>query len=238
MILDRVTITGADDNVAPEDLVELHKDFPFVEFGFLFSPQRQGTPRYPSDAWLNRYLHIADDNQTPLSAHLCGEHVRNLIDGKYVNCFFKPYFSRIQLNMIERMFVELNLDQLILNTVEQYPYCDVILQSKRGFERGTEIVRLNDAWSHPHYHILYDASGGKGIPIKKFPAPHPELFCGYAGGLGPDNLEDKLKELAEVAGNATVWVDMESGVRDKQDKFVVQRVRDCLGIASTYVNEL
>ena len=32
-ILDRVTITGADDSVRPTDLLELSREFPFVEWG-------------------------------------------------------------------------------------------------------------------------------------------------------------------------------------------------------------
>ena len=42
MILERVTITGADHDVRPQELVDLWKEFPFVEFGILFSPRQQG----------------------------------------------------------------------------------------------------------------------------------------------------------------------------------------------------
>lgn len=52
MILDKVSITGADDSVNPKDLVELSEEFPFVEWAILLSKSRMRSNRYPSLNWM------------------------------------------------------------------------------------------------------------------------------------------------------------------------------------------
>ena len=54
MNLTKVTITGADDSVRVEDLLEINERFPFVEFGILVSKRTggQAVPRFPSAEWM------------------------------------------------------------------------------------------------------------------------------------------------------------------------------------------
>ncbi|MEI7997808.1 MAG: hypothetical protein WCH01_23235, partial [Methylococcaceae bacterium] len=43
------TLTGVDEKTSLMQIAELSERFPFVEWGFLYSPKRQGNPgRYPS----------------------------------------------------------------------------------------------------------------------------------------------------------------------------------------------
>ena len=58
---------------------------------------------------------------------------------------------------------------------------------------------------------LFDSSGGRGLP-GKWRAPI-EIPCGYAGGLGPDNIEKELISISKVAGDEFIWIDMESKIR-------------------------
>src|SRR5437867_3256069 len=101
MILDRVTITGADDSIHPTDLVALSKEFPYAEWGILFSGSRQGSPRYPTLAWISD-LWKASGYGLQLSAHLCGKWVRELVlDANFSWRREDQYFDmfkRIQLN--------------------------------------------------------------------------------------------------------------------------------------------
>lgn len=53
-----VTITGADDNTNHSDMINISKDFPFVEWGILFSSSRQGSERYPSIEWVNELMNV------------------------------------------------------------------------------------------------------------------------------------------------------------------------------------
>ena len=61
-MLTRVTITGADDAVDPGALVALSAEFPFVEWGILFSKSREGEARYPSAEWAARIGRLFDEN--------------------------------------------------------------------------------------------------------------------------------------------------------------------------------
>jgi hypothetical protein len=45
--IDKVTITGADNNTPISDLFVLQKQFPFVEWAILLSQSKAGTDRYP-----------------------------------------------------------------------------------------------------------------------------------------------------------------------------------------------
>ena len=67
---------------------------------------------------------------------------------------------------------------------------------------------------------LFDRSAGTGAVPDSWPAhPGHSRFVGYAGGLRPDNLAGLLPLLG--AGGGPYWVDMESGVRDAEDRFDV-----------------
>lgn len=52
-MLERVTITGADDSTDISQLVELSQEFPFVEWGILVSRRSEGGPRFPSREWID-----------------------------------------------------------------------------------------------------------------------------------------------------------------------------------------
>ncbi len=75
MILDKVTVTGADDSINPDELEKLSEEFPFTEWAILFSKSQEKSPRFPSKKWVEKL--IARDNiaQMSLSAHLCGKWV-------------------------------------------------------------------------------------------------------------------------------------------------------------------
>ena len=51
MSLELVSLTGADDHVAPEALAALSAQYPFVEWAILYFPEKDGTPRNPSAPW-------------------------------------------------------------------------------------------------------------------------------------------------------------------------------------------
>jgi phosphoribosylanthranilate isomerase len=60
---------------------------------------------------------------------------------------------------------------------------------------------------------LFDVSFGTGAAAREWPPlADSQPFCGYAGGLGPDNVHARLAR-APVAPGVRYWIDMESGVR-------------------------
>ena len=57
--------------------------------------------------------------------------------------------------------------------------------------------------------VLHDASCGLGIEITSLPAPSENIPCGYAGGIGPENI-DKILQMVrnlEQPGEKKVWID-------------------------------
>jgi hypothetical protein len=60
---------------------------------------------------------------------------------------------------------------------------------------------------------LFDVSFGTGAAPRDWPPlSSSQPFCGFSGGLGPDNVRARLA-YAPVAPGVAYWIDMESGVR-------------------------
>ena len=76
-------------------------------------------------------------------------------------------------------------------------------------------------------HILFDASGGRGILTENIQRPITGLFCGYVGGLNPQNCQEFLTKLNDQLVVGTTWIDMESGA-----SLILIRLKTC----SKYVN--
>ena len=209
----RVTISGADDAVDPDALAILSADFPFVEWGILLSPKREGTPRYPTRSWVDR---LVARHNCGLAAHLCGQYTRDAEVGKFPWPIWHRGFSRVQINGWEK------LTRGIRDAVSDLRLPPIILQV-RSEEQLAAICdeKLNTS-------ILYDPSGGTGRRTEAWPAIPSHVLgfgFGYAGGICPENVEEVLAEIG--AQRMPYWIDMESGVR-RDDQFDLYRVRDVL----------
>ncbi|MCX6796027.1 MAG: hypothetical protein NTW06_00845, partial [Candidatus Falkowbacteria bacterium] len=97
-----VTVTGADDSVAPGELISIAEYYPFVEFGILLAKKQQGNNRFPSRGWLEELYVLWQHKKIALSGHLCGRLARDLCLGN--SNFFEDFgyiwemFDRFQLN--------------------------------------------------------------------------------------------------------------------------------------------
>ncbi|MEM7003727.1 MAG: hypothetical protein AAF529_23280 [Pseudomonadota bacterium] len=215
------TLTGADDSVHPSDLLKLSERFRRVEFGILFSESRTGQPRYPTAEWVWWLLDHSD--QLQLSAHLCGKSLTRYASNadKYWNQVLHGGFKRIQLNMNwQRM--DASVRRCISMRIWENPQIQYIVQYNQA---------NHDAFKYfadaPNVAILFDASGGRGTEIGRLPRPIPGYFCGYAGGLSPQNIDQKVRELESVVGPGATWLDMETGVRTKE-RFDLNKARAVL----------
>ena len=79
---------------------------------------------------------------------------------------------------------------------------------------------------------LFDASGGRGIEPFRWPVSPVSIRFGFAGGIGPDNLVEVLRDIGPR--EAPFWIDMESGVRT-DDRFDLAKVRAVLEAAKPFV---
>lgn len=226
-MIDRVTITGADDATDPRHLLELSQEFPFVEWGVLLS-RNNNRERFPSHAWIERLLDLEANNDCIKTAgHLCGSWVRELIKG--VPSYFDEHrhpLRRLQLNY--------GWDQggdflPILPRGTQY----IIQLGDEYREDKIQFVRQGLAAGHD-LSVLFDRSGGRGELPTEWPQAIPGVYCGYAGGLGPDTLEAQLPLIEKAANGQAVWIDMENNVRTKF-RFDLTKVRQALNICRPHV---
>lgn len=224
----RVTITGADDNVDIRDMLYLSILFPFVEWGILFSnaSDRIGTPRYPTEAWIKSLERIADKEWVKLSAHVCGSLSRSIVSGMGDMGWYDKWgkmFGRMQINGwpkpgergAESSFHYARHLRLNANT-HKLRY---ILQAREASD-----LPLVAAEAYGWADVLYDPSGGRGVDAGVWPQGPTVTRCGYAGGIGPHNIDSVLDSLPE----GWAWIDMESGVRDEQNRLDLRKVRTVL----------
>ena len=230
MNLDRVTITGIDDSTDPKALIDLTLEFPFVEWGILFSKQHQGKPRWASYDWINNFLKVKGDMEIKLSAHLCGKWVKEFVTSG-VNSFAveNPIIwdtvQRVQLNFHATRFHPIaNFGDVIANDGKSYIF------QYDGVNALLDFVK-----SKTKAYPLFDISGGNGILPTSWPKPERE-YTGYAGGLSPDNIQEQLEKIKSVTGDSRIWIDMETRVRSDDDRILdLNKVRKCLEISSKYI---
>lgn len=217
MKLTTVTITGADERTDPGRLLALTKRFPFVEWGILLSASSEGRrPRFPVREWMRDLCSADMDAELRLSGHLCGAWVRDLCDGG--NSFIaeaadlRHVFDRLQLNFHAET-----------HRIQAEPFVAALLSLLNGgFNLGEEFIFQIDDVNDRAMGIaalglikavpLFDLSGGAGVLPSTWPVAKTAR-AGYAGGLSPENVVGQLRAIEAVAGDAEIWIDVETHVR-------------------------
>lgn len=247
-MLDRVTLTGADDSVDPTELVRLFQEFPFVEWGILVhhtTLSGKSSPRFPSVAWIKRLQTLAADTSLALSLHICGRWVRRLLLGdNQIPTELLAAFDRIQLNF--------HAENTPCNPEEFHAAC-VEFGSRQfifqidGSGGNEHLENLLDETDRTGNRVdavpLFDVSGGAGIVPGEWPPPEFMVndrgyeYYGYAGGLGPDNVLHELARIRQVSGDCRIWLDMETRLRSAGDQHfdlakcrsVLEQLAPCIG---------
>lgn len=207
MLPSSITFTGVDEQTdvcAMLDLVELYP----IEWGVLFSPSRQGNDqRYPSLPWIQEF--VLKHGAGKLSAHLCGGYTMAVMDGhalpNEIDQLVSTQFDRVQFNGASRMAE---------NRIKEWSNARGLEPIMQCPEKFPEYGGVGIAW-------LLDGSGGKGIKRGKWPYPRTGLRVGFAGGLGPDNVEETVERVGNFG--CIYWLDMESGVRDANNRFSLEK---------------
>ncbi len=236
MKINKVTITGADDNVDINELTMLSVHYPFVEWGILFSKSREGTDRYPTIQWIDNFSDLCLMNNHQVSAHLCGAYMKSLLsdadDVNYFDIDFFGTFNRVQINCnFSKQEVDLirMINNIYLTNGDHGT--EFIFQVNKSNEEFLNNVILKYC-KKDYLHFLFDSSGGNGI-LREWSKPITDVYCGYAGGLTPDNLQEELIKIEEKVGEGTIWIDAESGLRTN-DKLDLDKVRKFLDIVKDY----
>jgi len=225
MPLTRCCLGGADETTPLVELVAVSDLYPFVEWAFLYSPERQGSRgRYPSVARMQRAFRDLP-SMVRVALHISRDGVNQLLAGEAV---VSGLFEQVRTRGGR---VQLDID---------LPQAGAALEQLRQFVAGrpqvTFITRHNNQNSEasralgdlPNHAVLFDASTGHGHGSAAWPAPIPDVACGYAGALGPDSLAQALPQIYAAAGDAEFWIDIEDRLRDADDRFDMHRARVCL----------
>jgi len=90
---------------------------------------------------------------------------------------------------------------------------------------------------------FFDPSGGTGCKPQSWPKPpvvandDHQLIVGYAGGLGPHNLNENLLNISHIVSESKTrfFIDMETNVRTN-NIFDFNKVTQCLNIAKPFLS--
>lgn len=177
-------------------------------------------------------LRHEDPERLRLSAHLCSTWAKEVCVGRWPARVRLQGFRRAQLNIAKYLTAVASAEALARCLSSG---CEYILQVGTSRDSGLELAaRLQSLGVN--LSVLFDSSGGKGVTPESWPAVPLTIRCGFAGGLGPDNLERELRRLEEIVGDRTVWIDMQSRVRSENGAVLdLAKVRACLDIARPYV---
>ena len=212
-MIEIVTFTGVDERTDLTRVARIAEEYPFAEFGILIGSQTGGSnPIFPSLKVVNKLKHALPPDRIAL--HLCGKYARQAVGyGIPTEEFYDTcrHFDRIQVN--------LHADADDLGEVLILPGClmgfamspwvkKVILQHRGDWKS----IPIEMDTSKLEY--LFDVSEGRGIEsFKDWPAPpEDKQRVGYAGGIGPDNIQTALN-FGVLWPEYPMWIDMESKIR-------------------------
>jgi len=219
----RVTFTGADPSCSLDALMGLLEEAPWVELAFLYSESRRGDGRYPLASWIRETVDTIEEciGRGRVALHLCGRARFRFLEGQEVDPELGSLdrFARIQLNgKLTREYGNA-MDTLL----QGHPERRIIVQDTHS----EDLLAALPPFGSP-LQVLFDASGGRGILRTSWPQPIVGHVCGYAGGLGPENIGREIRRIAAAAGGRPYWIDMEGRLRDEHDHFIVERARKVL----------
>ena len=221
----RVTFTGADPSCSVDALLDLLENAPGLELAFLYSGTRQGSGRYPPARWIREMVTTIEQCIGPgrVALHVCGRARFRFLEGEPVDPELGDLgrFARIQMNgTLTREHAG-----AVETMMREHPERQLIVQCEHSADLRAALPPFGSALQ-----VLFDASGGRGILRASWPRPLEGHVCGYAGGLGPDNLAHELPRITQAAGAVPYWIDMEGKLRDAQDRFQVQQAREVLRV--------
>jgi hypothetical protein len=244
----QVTLTGADDSIDYHQLFELSAKYPFIEWGILLSKNSEGYSRFPTWKWIEGMI-TEKPASVNVSGHLCGSWVRDIVVGgsMFVNSHgeLAQEFNRFQLNFHGQLHIACLPDDFIeaLFNLTALRKQQIIFQNDDVNER---LYHLAHSQYAKHKGIdavaLHDISGGAGILPQEWPLPMGD-YCGYAGGLSPDNLLEQIELIQSRIRNKDnslypIWIDAETHLRSNDDQqFDISKIIKFIEIAKPYVRE-
>lgn len=191
-----IAFTGVDATDLIPGMQALSRTYP-IEWGILVDPAQTEAPLFPDSDIIARLLAAPG---LRYAAHVCGEQARLIANDPAAAMIDLSGFQRVQVNH----GFSGSTPQQVANVV------------RFGRARGLRAMlqSLGEFPDETGLDWLFDTSFGTGKPPAAWPAlPSPQgPFCGYSGGIRPENVHQVLEAIAAPTGSQ-YWIDMESGVR-------------------------
>jgi len=221
MKIECLTITGVDNQTPIEDIISLSEEFPLLEWGILLSPKSFGKIYYPDLQWIEKLT--STSSSISISVHVCGIWLHEILQGRFPGELNTLPFERLQLNLA-KYIPQVRIQNLKKSLPLEKSY---ILQVGEFWQNGISLARELMASGYK-VAILYDVSGGSGISPTEWKSFPDDIPVGYAGGLGPDNLESELTKLRPIVGNRSIWIDMQAKIRTNDKRSIdFEKIRSC-----------
>jgi hypothetical protein len=206
-----VTLTGPDDTTSIDDLLAMSAQYPFIEWGILISARHHGYGRYPSLQWIKDFTNAVRGTEIRRALHVCG---RMVGDFNAISLFADD-FQRFQINF-DADDLPVCVDtgaKLTAGDIDSYmlehPKNTFIMQYTAGN------AAFIDHITSPNCVVLFDESAGAGISPASWPTALDDKRCGYAGGMGPDNVIYEIGRVEQVCNGKPYWIDMETKIRGR-----------------------
>jgi hypothetical protein len=214
-----VTFSGVDETADGERLKEIRSHYFTVEWGVGLAVERQNqAPGFPGVDWICKLA-----PELNLSALISGKSAGTFLKGDDTELMAKysevwSMFRRIQINSADGIG-QVNLPGLT-RLIAKNPDKQIVLRIRdRNFEVADALVAEGISCS-----ALFDESEVQEPAQRKWPKGLKRFAgCGYAGGLGPDNIYKQLTPILNAAQSAERWwVEIDSylwGKEHDQDAF-------------------
>lgn len=245
--LSKIGLCGLDD-FTDLNLLDAGAVPSWIEFGFLFYPEREGKARYASWKWLTEQFVPRFRHTHRFAAHFCStrceEVLTNKVDEEFMEQIYALGFRRIQLNATKMngfdssTLIEMNAFLNLLHVATAYPHFEFIIQMNEETKPIWEpfLQQKKQQQTVPNnIVVLMDASVGTGRVIQSFTPLWEEndnnnneqksnIKYGYAGGINPENIETIIARVIASCNNRKtkrfIWLDMESGIRNQSNDMV------------------
>lgn len=211
-LITRVSLTGPDDRTELAPLIALSQRYPRVEWALLYVPHNEGAPRNPTQLWRESFFRVAE-LASRSAVHLCGALAfEQLLAGTLPADVLQARRLQLNINARKKDFTDEQVLEVYARALELGR--DVILQYHPNTAALIEqFVLATPASERSRVHVLMDASRGTGKApdVWARPVALDSFYVGYAGGIGPENIESVVRDVAALG--QPCWVDMESGIR-------------------------
>lgn len=209
-----VTFSGADHTVARHRVIALCQGAKEpIELALLASAMRTGSNRYPNMHLARGLAEVIKGAGQQVAVHLCGDVARmtlgNWLPGLLPGLHdLLTIADRIQVNLPEKVVTPENVQKIKQVLTEQIGEKPVIFQWRQPIFPNPQ---AGVQW-------LFDCSAGHGKAPENWPELPEDQVVGLAGGLGPGRVGPLVSSLDY---DSLFWVDMESSLRDQEDRFNV-----------------